>query len=88
MPNSGDVDQHRAADDQPQAPSPIAAMSAAMLSVLAMSKSPTMPWSITRGHRLAQIGREPRPVTAPIRALTIWIAIMNGVVRNIVQPSA
>jgi hypothetical protein len=39
-------------------------------------------------QRFGQIGRDPCPVTAPIRALTIWIAIMNGVVRNMVQPSA
>ena len=53
-----------------------------------MSKSPTKACSSTAGIALPRFAASPRPVTAPMRALTIWMAIMNGVVRNIVQPSA
>src|SRR4029077_16056919 len=47
---------------------PIAAMSAAMLSVLAMSKSPTRACSSMAGIALPRLGATPRPVTAHVRA--------------------
>ncbi len=66
----------------------MAAISAAILSVFAISKSPIMAYSRIGGTALPILAAKPWPVTAPIRALTIWMAIMNGVVRNMVQPSA
>ena len=38
-----------------------------------------------RGAISITLAARPLPVTLPIRALTSWIAIMNGVVRNTVH---
>ena len=43
---------------------------------------------VLRAYDLACARAVAGMVTAPIRAVTIWIAIMKGVVRNIVQLSA
>jgi hypothetical protein len=48
---------------------------------------PYAPESNIGGRTFPKLAASPRPVTAPTRALTIWIATMNGVVRNIVQHS-
>jgi hypothetical protein len=65
--------------------SAIAAKSAAMLNVLATTKRKISPSTSQRGVSSIALAARPLPVTLPIRALTSWIAIMNGVVRNTVH---
>ena len=65
--------------------SPIAAMSAAMLNVLAATRRKISASTSQRGASSMTLAARPLPVTLPIRALTSWIAIMNGVVRNTVH---
>jgi hypothetical protein len=50
--------------------SAIAAMSAAMLKVFAVTRSPTSPSTTQRGASLMTLAASPLPVTRPIRALT------------------
>jgi hypothetical protein len=65
----------------------MAAMSAAMLTTLAAVNSAMIANSSGRGSTAPRLAARPRPVTEPMRALTIWMATMNGVVRNMVQHS-
>ncbi len=65
--------------------SPIAAISAAMLAVFAATRRKISARTSQRGASSITLAASPLPVTLPIRALTSWIAIMNGVVRNTVQ---
>ncbi|MGY3074820.1 hypothetical protein ACVWZZ_001191 [Bradyrhizobium sp. LM6.10] len=60
-------------------------MSAAMLKVLAATSMATSVSTAQRGAICITLAASPLPVTRPIRALTSWMAIMNGVVRNTVQ---
>ena len=60
-------------------------MSAAMLKVFAVTNKKIKASTSQRGANSMTLAASPFPVTLPIRALTSWIAIMNGVVRNTVQ---
>ena len=62
-------------------------MSAAMLMVLASTSSPTRPVVNQRGNILLIFAARPSPVTQPMRADSIWMPIMSGVVTNNVQTS-
>ena len=65
--------------------SPIAPMSAAMLIVLATSSSATIPTTNQRGACVFRLATMPWPDWRPMRALTSWIATMNGIDRNTVH---
>ncbi len=56
-----------------------------MLAVFAATRRKTSASTSQRGASSITLAARPLPVTRPIRALTNWIAIMNGVVRNTVQ---
>ena len=71
-----------------RSPAPMAARSAAMLIVLAMTRSVTITNSTRCGRRRAILRARPRRVSQPMQALMIWIAAMNGSASSIVQVSA
>ena len=60
------------------ATSPIAATSAAMFSVLAISSSATTDLSTAGGNVLLMFAARPRPVTRPMQAHVDWIAAISG----------
>jgi hypothetical protein len=60
-------------------------MSAAMLKVLAVTRRKTRASTSQRGATSMTFAASPLPVTRPISALTSWIAIMKGMVRNTVH---
>ncbi len=64
---------------------PIAAMSAEILSVLATINSATMPVVAQKGITRRILAANPCPVSQPMRALTSWIPIINGVVNAMVH---
>ena len=68
--------------------SAIAPRSAAMLIVLATTSRPTSAERQPRGHILPMFAARPSPVTKPMRADSIWMPIISGIVRNSVQTSA
>ena len=59
-----------------------------MLMVLATISSATSTSSTGAGSSRAMLRASPWRVCQPIHALMIWIAAMNGSVRNMVQVSA
>ena len=63
----------------------MAAMSAAMLMVLAMTSSETTTSRTQRGNRRRMLAARPSPVTRPMRALTIWMPTINGKVISAVH---
>lgn len=63
----------------------MAAMSAAMLRVLATNSIPTTDSSTQRGKLVLMLAASPRRVTKPMRALTIWIAAIRGSVNTTVH---
>jgi len=65
----------------------MAAISAAILMVAAITSSATMAIRKGRGVCSRRLAATPLPVTRPILALTSWMAIMNGNAKNTVQPS-
>jgi hypothetical protein len=65
--------------------SPIAPMSAAMLIVLATSSRPTIVNRNQPGMCSRKLAAMPLPDWRPMRALTSWIATMNGTERNTVH---
>ncbi len=67
------------------ATSPMAATSAAMLRVLAISSSSTTPRSTIGGNAVLMLAASPLPVTRPIRAQIDWIAAISGKHSGIVQ---
>ena len=83
------VERLRPADQQLDAPRPSPPTSAAMLIVLATTSRPTSETVSQRGQMLADVGRQAvRAVTQPMRAESIWMPIISGVVRNSVQTRA
>lgn len=62
-------------------------MSAAMLIVLAMTSRPTSDSVSQRGHIRPMLAARPSWVTKPIRADSIWMPIISGIVRKSVQTS-
>jgi len=70
-----------------RAASPMAPMSAAMLIVLATTSRVTSAVVSQRGHILSIFAASPSPVTQPMRADSIWMPIISGVVSNSVQTS-
>ena len=62
-------------------------MSAATLKVLAADQKKDECQHQPTGRQPHYVGGEALPAALPICALTTWIAIMNGVVRNTVQSS-
>ena len=69
----------------PANPATIAAISAAILMVLAISSRPTMPYSTDRGNTAFTFAASPRPVMQPRRALTIWMPTIRGYVNSTVH---
>ena len=67
------------------ATSPMAATSAAMLSVLAINKSRTTPFRTIGGNVDLILAASPLPVARPICAHMIWIAAMSGYASGMVQ---
>ncbi len=67
--------------------SPMAAISAAMLSVLAKTSISTMATVIHSGSTRRMPAARPRPVNQPMRALMSWTAIISGVVSTRVHSS-
>ena len=65
----------------------MAAMSAAILMVLATVSKTTTVNKKERGVWSRKLAASPLPVTRPMRALTSWMAIMNGSDRKTVQIS-
>ena len=68
--------------------SAMAATSAAMLIVLATTSRPISETVSQRGQIRPMLVASPRCVTQPMRADSIWMPIISGVVRNSVQTSA
>jgi hypothetical protein len=58
-----------------------------MLIVLATTRSPTSDTVSQRGQTLAMLVASPWRVTQPMRAESIWMPIISGVVRKSVQTS-
>ncbi len=63
----------------------MAATSAPMFSVLAISSSPTTALITTGGKALLMFAASPRPVTRPMRAHMACIAAISGRASGIVQ---
>ena len=71
-----------------RAASPMAPTSAAMLMVFATTSSVINVVVNQRGHILLMLVASPWPVTQPMRADSIWMPIISGVVISRVQTSA
>ncbi len=65
----------------------MAATSAAMLSVFAITREATSEIANQRGATRQMFAARPWPVSHPMRALTIWMPIMSGVVNPSVHRS-
>ena len=65
--------------------SPMAATSAAMLSVIATSRKITTPLRIMGGNDSLMLAASPLPVTRPMRLHIDWMETINGKERGMVQ---